>query len=108
MKQAAYSIFETPLGWCGIAWCEEEDSCRPPAVAFFQLPEATPEKTESRISRTCGEGPPSPPPSSIAAVIEKITRHLQGEAQDFRDIPIDLEGVGPFDRQVYKAARSIP
>lgn len=108
MKEVAFCLFETPLGSCGIAWSEGKDSCDPPAVSYFQLPEATTERTAARIARTCGGGSSSPPPPPMAEVIEKITRHLQGEVQDFQDIAVDLDGVRLFDQQVYKAARNIP
>ena len=54
MKQAAYCLFETPLGWCGIAWSEGANTGTPYAVTLFQLPEATAELTESRILLNSG------------------------------------------------------
>jgi methylated-DNA-[protein]-cysteine S-methyltransferase len=108
MKQAAYSLFETPLGWCGIAWSEGGNSIGPPAVTFFQLPEATANITESRIAKTSGACQASAPPPQIAKVIQRICRHFQGEVQDFRDVTLDLDGVGPFAQKVYAAAREIP
>ena len=48
------------------------------------------------------------PPPEIAAVIEKIRFHLEGETQDCRGIAVDLEGVTPFFRQVYEVTREIP
>jgi O-6-methylguanine DNA methyltransferase len=108
MKQLAYCLFETPLGSCGIAWGEPEDSCTPPAVTFFQLPEATPKRTEARIARNAGARTASTPPPRIAEVIQKVCRHLRGDIQDFRDVAVDLDGAGPFARRVYEAARLIP
>ncbi len=108
MKQVACCLFETPLGSCGIAWSEREDRWTPPAVTFLHLPEATPQRTETRIARDAGASGPSDPPSEIAEVIAKVRRHLQGEAQDFRDVPLDLDGAAPFARRVYEAARQIP
>jgi len=108
MKQAAYCVFETPLGWCGIAWSERADSSVPPAVTCLQLPEAMAKITETRMARTSGARKASAPPPRIAEVIEKIRKHLQGEIQDFRDIAIDLDGADRFARQVYEAAREIP
>lgn len=108
MKQVSYYIFETSLGSCGIAWSEEGNSQTLPTVAFFQLPEASAKLTESRIAGSSGGRLSSVPPPSIAAVIKKVCRHLRGEAQDFRDTPLDLDGAGPFARQVYEAARNIP
>ena len=108
MKRISYCLFETPLGSCGIAWSEHGDFSSAPAVAFFQLPEASPEQTESRIAQISGARKPSAPASQIADIIERVRRHLQGKAEDFRDVPLDLERAGPFARQVYEAARNIP
>ncbi len=108
MKQASYCVFETPLGACGIAWREAADSGSQPVVVLVQLPEATPQRTESRIGQKCGSREPSVPPQEIAEIIERIRKHLQGEVQDFRDVAVELDGIAPFARQVYKTAREIP
>lgn len=108
MTHAAYCLFETPLGSCGIAWRDRGQSARPPAVTFLQLPEATANMTESRIARISGAPRSSVPPPPIAQVIERVREHLQGHAQDLRDIAVDLNGADPFARQVYEAAREIP
>lgn len=107
MKQLAYCLFETPLGWCGIAWGERKNSSTPPAVTLLQLPEATAEMTESRIARNSGARRSSEPPPQIAEIIERVRKHLQGNIQDFRDVTVDLEAADPFARQVYEAARKI-
>jgi len=108
MKQAAYCLFETPLGACGIAWKEQETSRIPPAVTFFQLPEATRSVTGKRIAeRSGGREAPVPPPR-IAAIIRKVQLHLHGDVQDFRDTAVALDGAGPFARKVYDAVRTIP
>jgi len=108
MKQAAYCLFETPIGTCGLAWVEIGASRKTPRVAFLQLPEATPKATEQRIARKSGGHRADVPPSAIAEVIEKIGKHLRGELQDFRDVPLDVGEVGAFVRQVYEAALRIP
>lgn len=108
MKKAVYCLFETPLGACGIAWREAADSGSQAVVTVVQLPEATPQATESRISRRSGASQPGMPPPGIAAIIEKIRKHLQGEVQDFRAVALDLENVAPFFRQIYEATRQIP
>jgi methylated-DNA-[protein]-cysteine S-methyltransferase len=106
MKQVAYCLFETPLGWCGIAWREGDGA--PPAVTLLQLPEATRKMTESTMARRCGAGKASVAPPEIAAVIKKVGEHLQGEVRDFLDIELDLDGAGSFARRVYEAARKVP
>jgi O-6-methylguanine DNA methyltransferase len=108
MKQAAYCLFETPLGICGIGWNVSDSSGGQPAVTFFQLPEATKKLTEKRIAASsCGCRTGAPPPS-IAAIIKKVQKHLHGDVQDFLDIVVDLCGAGPFARQVYEVVRKIP
>jgi O-6-methylguanine DNA methyltransferase len=108
MKKVSYCLFATPLGWCGIAWSEAPNTGAPPAVTFLQLPEATMELTESRIAQVSGASKASEPPFQIATIINRVCKHLQGELQDFRDIPVDLRGAGPFVQKVCEAARKIP
>ena len=108
MKNAAYCLFETPIGACGIAWRETADSGSQAVITHVQLPEATPQATESRIARKAASNRASAPPPEIAATIEKIRKHLQGEVQDFRAVALDLENVAPFFRQIYEATREIP
>ncbi len=108
MSQAAYCLFETPLGACGIAWKEREASHLPPAVTFFQLPEATRSDTAKRIAERSGGREALVPPARIAAIIRRVQAHLHGNAQDFRDTAVELDGAGPFARKVYDAVRTIP
>jgi O-6-methylguanine DNA methyltransferase len=108
LKQLAYSLFDTPLGSCGIAWSEISGRAAPYAVAFFQLPESTLELTESRIAKSCGVTKPSPPPEQIGQIISRVCKHLDGVIQNFRDVPVDLNSAGPFVQKVCEAAREIP
>jgi len=105
VSQSGYCLFETALGWCGIAWCESDGR---PAVTALALPEAVRTMTERRVAKRSGAHQPRTPPPEIAQTVERLCRHMGGEVQDFRDIAIDLEGVDPFARQVYAAAREIP
>ncbi len=104
MKESAYSLFESPLGICAIAWTQRGDQS---AVTFLKLPEATIEQTESMTAQFCGGRPASAPPE-IAEVIRNVCKHFQGEPQDFQDVAVDLEGTAGFARRVYEAARAIP
>jgi len=108
MKSIAYCLFDTPLGPCGIAWRDDGAENVSPAVTSFQLPEATAQAMEAKIARESGGYPSSAPPPAIAALIERIRKHFEGNADDFRDIAVDLDGMGPFARRVYAAARAIP
>ena len=105
---AAYSVFDTAIGACGIAWIAVNDPSSPPAVAFFQLPESSAELTQMRMQRLCGAREPAIPPVEIAKIIERVRLHLEGKPQDFRDVPLHLESVGSFSRMVYEIAQAIP
>ena len=104
VKQTSYTLFDSPIGTCAIAWRASGGRC---TITHLQLPESTPQETEQRIARQSG-GVPGNPPSVIAGVIEKVRKHLGGELQEFREVPLDLSGVGEFDRSVYEAAMRIP
>jgi methylated-DNA-[protein]-cysteine S-methyltransferase len=107
MKQAAYCLFETPLGTCGIAWIISDSTDGQPVVTFFHLPEATKKLTEKRIAGITHDCRTSAPPPRIAGIIKKVQMHLRGDAQDFRDIAVEQDGAGLFTEQVYEAARKI-
>src|SRR5271155_994559 len=108
MNQAAYCLFETLVGPCGIAWRETGDARHPHAVLRFQLPEASPQLTEKCIARSSSSLPVISPPPQIAELIARIQQHLAGNPQDFQNVPLDLAGVADFARQVYEAALKIP
>jgi len=108
MTRTGYCLFDTPLGECGIAWRAGGASARPPVVRLVQLPEATAQRTASRIARAIGARGPSAPPPPIAGVIERLRHHLEGDLQDLRDVLVDLADADDFARRVYEAARAIP
>jgi methylated-DNA-[protein]-cysteine S-methyltransferase len=48
------------------------------------------------------------PPAEVRRALEAIGALLRGEASDLAAVPLDMEGVPPFHRRVYEAARGIP
>jgi methylated-DNA-[protein]-cysteine S-methyltransferase len=98
-----YAIFATAIGPCGVAW-----SAR--GLVSVQLPEATEEATRARLWERItlpDDGGSTTPPDSVKAAIERIIRHLTGKDADLDSIELDLEGLPPFHRKVYEAARRI-
>lgn len=108
MSPTAYTLFDTELGKCGIAWKEPGRSNEDPLVIGFQLPEATAQLTEARIAGRWKANRTGAIPARISEIIKRVKLHFKGEAQDFRDIELDLDGTGRFAKQVYDAARAIP
>jgi methylated-DNA-[protein]-cysteine S-methyltransferase len=100
LHRAHYALFDTPIGPCGVAWSE----C---GVTRLQLPESDRDGTERRL-RASGTGPNGQgPPPEVERLMAEVRRYLAGERVDFRGVALDLEGVSPFHRKVYDAARSI-
>jgi O-6-methylguanine DNA methyltransferase len=108
MTPTSYTLFDTSLGQCGIAWKAVGDSDTDLRVVFFQLPEATNEAAEARIAHKSGAGKSLKLPAPIVQIVERVRKHLDGEIQDFRDIPVDLSGMDTFALQVYEISREIP
>jgi methylated-DNA-[protein]-cysteine S-methyltransferase len=95
-----YSLFETAIGTCGIAWSER-------GLVRLQLPHAQPAATERLLAhRATRASPPLPP--AIEQAIEQVQSYASGHAQDFASIVLDLTGVAVFEQSVYAAARAIP
>lgn len=101
MSDVHYATFDTALGTCAIAWSEA-------GVVRVALPEATPKATETRIVREVNAKQASRVPAFARTAMKRITRHLAGTVEDFRETPLDWSRVPPFHRDVYEALRHVP
>jgi len=99
--QAFYTLFETSIGSCGLAWNAR-------GVVGFQLPEDETSTTRSRIARRFPGILETPPPPEIQSIIADVVALLRGEARDLCAVPLDMEGVPELHRRVYEVARGIP
>jgi methylated-DNA-[protein]-cysteine S-methyltransferase len=101
MAGSGFALFDTPIGRCGIAWS-------PRGIAQVQLPERDERATRVRLlARDSGLREASPPPA-VRRAQAGIVALLRGERAELGAIPLDMEGVPPFHRRVYEAAREIP
>ncbi|WP_257167193.1 methylated-DNA--[protein]-cysteine S-methyltransferase [Bradyrhizobium sp. SRS-191] len=96
-----YTIFDTALGRCGIAWSDA-------GITGVQLPEAREIETRRRLFRQFPEAREQRPCSNTELAIKGITAMLRGQDVDFSDVTLDLAGVTPFNQRVYEAIRAIP
>jgi methylated-DNA-[protein]-cysteine S-methyltransferase len=98
--QHRYFIFETPNGFCGIAWNDV-------GITRVQLP-ATSAKTAERLMlrRTPGAEPGMPIPM-VREAVAAVKRYFEGNETDFSRFPLDLGGQDGFFQRVYAAARRI-
>lgn len=101
----AFTVFDTALGPCALAWNGS-------GVRFMQLPEASREATVARLLAKvpdAGEAAsPRTTPSWVKEAVALVKEHLAGRPQDFSRVPLDLGGLPPFTAKVYEALRKIP
>jgi methylated-DNA-[protein]-cysteine S-methyltransferase len=95
-----FSLFETAIGFCGIAWGEQGLVC-------VQLPEADTARTRARMLRRFPLAPEAAAPHDVQVAMRRITALLNGERDDLRDLVLDMRGVPPFHQKVYAVARAI-
>jgi methylated-DNA-[protein]-cysteine S-methyltransferase len=103
MASHGFAIFDTAIGRCGIAW-----SGGGGRVVSVQLPEANELATRARLVRRFPDAVEGPPPPSVLRTLDGIVALLRGEPVDLSSVPLDMDGVPPFHRRVYDAARAIP
>ena len=101
MTPQGFTLFDTPIGACGVAWSKS-------GIAGLQLPEADAEATRKRVQRRWPAATEAAPPAGVRRALERIRELLSGAPTDLQDIPLDLDGVPDFNRRVYDVARTIP
>ena len=100
MTGHGFTLFDTAIGRCGIAWGER-------GVAGVQLPEAREIATRARMLERFPQAAEGAPPPAVQQAVEGIVALLRGEPRDLAGIPLDMNGVPAFHQRVYEIARSI-
>jgi methylated-DNA-[protein]-cysteine S-methyltransferase len=101
MSGRGYTVFDTSVGRCGIAWGEL-------GVLGVQLPEAREIETRRRLFQLFPDARELRPPPDIQSAIDGIAALLRGKAADFSGVQLDLTAIRPFDGRVYDFTRTIP
>ena len=101
MSGLGYSIFDTGIGRCGIAWSYA-------GVMGVQLPEVREIETRKRLFQLYPDAREQRPPLNTEIAIEGITALLRGESCDFSDVTLDMSGIHAFHQRVYEFTRTIP
>jgi methylated-DNA-[protein]-cysteine S-methyltransferase len=94
-------FFATAIGTCALVW-------GPAGIRSVHLPEASDRETRERVA---GEHPSvreTEPPDRIRQVAASVARLVEGGSEDLAGVALDWNGVTPFQRRVYEAAREIP
>jgi methylated-DNA-[protein]-cysteine S-methyltransferase len=98
---SSYHIFETAIGWAGIAWSEQ-------GLIGAHLPERDPELVLRSFERRFPGVVDADPTPEMVDVIERIRALMRGEKADLSCAPLDLSRVPEFNAKVYEIARRIP
>jgi methylated-DNA-[protein]-cysteine S-methyltransferase len=101
MAGRGYTIFDTMIGRCGIAWGDS-------GVIGVQLPEAREIETRRRLFHLYPEARELRPPLNVELAIEGIVALLRGKAADLSEVMLDMTGIPAFNARVYQFTRTIP
>jgi methylated-DNA-[protein]-cysteine S-methyltransferase len=96
-----YHIFETAIGWAGIAWNDA-------GLTGAHLPEETPAIARASFKRRFPDVVETDPTPEVSAVASDIQALIRGEKPTLRDATLDLTRVPEFNAKVYAIARAIP
>jgi methylated-DNA-[protein]-cysteine S-methyltransferase len=96
-----YTVFDTALGRCGIAWGVA-------GIVGVQLAEAREIETLRHLLRRFPEARETRPSLDVAYAIEAIATLARGQPCELGDVRLDTCDMSPFNRRVYDLARAIP
>ena len=95
-----HAVFETVLGFMGIAWSEK-------GLTRLCLPQKSRDSIERRLLRFDGAIMSGESPQWVRDLIEGIKAYTAGETVAFDQVPVDLRGVDDFRHAIYDAARKL-
>lgn len=101
MTGRGYTIFDTGIGRCAIAW-------GPLGIIGVQLPEAREIDTRRRLYQLYPDARELRPPPNVEIAIEGIAALLRGGPADLSDVTLDMTGIPAFNQRVYAFVRTIP
>jgi methylated-DNA-[protein]-cysteine S-methyltransferase len=101
MRERGFTLFDTAIGRCGIAWT-------PRGIVATCLAEPDERRARARLRRRCPGGEEQMPPPAIQCVIDRVVALLRGAPDDLADVALDMEGVPEFNARIYAIIRTIP
>jgi methylated-DNA-[protein]-cysteine S-methyltransferase len=101
MTAQGYTLIDTPIGPCAVAWGST-------GLTGFQLPEASAEDTRARMAQRFPQALERVPPPGVQRAVDAVLGLLRGEGTDLTAIPLDMEGVPEFHQRIYQVTRTIP
>ena len=101
MAGRGFTIFDSGIGRCGIAWGDL-------GILGVQLPEAREIETRRRLFQLYPEAREQRPPLNAEIAIEGIVALLRGAPSDLTEVTLDMTGIPAFNARVYAFTRTIP
>jgi methylated-DNA-[protein]-cysteine S-methyltransferase len=101
MPVAGFTLFDTAIGPCGIAW-------GPRGIVGVRLPERHATATRERLQRRYPDVPAASPPPEVQRAIDDIIALLRGESRELTNVVLDMGGIPAFRQRLYAALRNIP
>src|SRR5262245_42677722 len=98
---AQFTLFDTVIGRCGIAWNER-------GILRVQFPGANDATTQKRLLSGIRAAEAATVPAIVRDSIAGVVALIAGEPTDLSAIPVDLEGVSEFHQRVYQVIRRVP
>jgi methylated-DNA-[protein]-cysteine S-methyltransferase len=101
MAGYGYTVFDSAIGRCGIAWGDL-------GVIGVQLPEARELDTRRRLYKLYPDAREQRPPLNTEVAIEGIVTLLRGGHGELAEVALDMTGLPNFNQRVYQHVRGIP
>ena len=101
MSGRGYTVFDTAIGRCGIAWGDD-------GIVGVQLPEARELDTRRRMFHQYPDARELRPSLNAEIAIEGIVLLLRGQPADLSDVALDMRGMMAFQCRTYEFTRAIP
>lgn len=101
MSGHGFTIFDSAIGRCGIAW-------GPLGILGVQLPEARELETRRRMYRVYPEAREQQPTPSVEIAIDGVALLLRGGVAEMSGVALDFSGMSHFTQRVYQYVRTIP
>jgi len=101
MATQGFTLFDTPIGHCGLCWGTD-------IVRGVALPSHNPRQTRDLLDTRFPDVAQCPPPEWVRHLIHRLVALLRGEAVTLTDVPLDTSGIGTFPQRVYAFTRTVP
>src|SRR5438309_422660 len=100
MSERGYTLFDTAIGRCGIAWNER-------GIVGTCLAEPDVRRARARLARRCPGGEECAAPPEVQRTIDRVVALLRGGADDLADVSLDMGGVPDLNARIYTVIRTV-